>query len=159
MVSSNDIHFFMTGTDGRSADMNDKTSGGQPDSFSANASELQKFARCFTQEQQSQTAGYAGVAYEYIQRLPADRKAVLEREFRAFLYESGADSDEALLQLWYAHGAGEWDPDLTVRPMMSDFYWMMNPDAPELEKLGAEPVVNRGVAIIGLKSRREEEGP
>jgi hypothetical protein len=76
----------------------------------------------------------------------------LQREFRAFLDASNADSDEALLTLWFAQGAEAWDFDLTVRPVMTDFYRMMNPEAPELEKPTGSPT---DVTFhMGLKPRR-----
>ena len=81
-------------------------------------------------------------------------KATLESEFRAFLYESEADSDHALLQLWYAQGAEAWDFNLTVRPVMSDFYWLMNPEAPELQLPTDKPVADAGYVDVGLKPRR-----
>jgi hypothetical protein len=119
--------------------------------------ELQKFARCFTRENGLHSDSFYGIAYRYIQQLPLDRKAVLEGEFRAFLYESGADSDEALLKLWYAQGAEAWDFDLTVRPVMSDFYWLMNPDAPELELPTGKPIDGACHVAVGLKPRRERD--
>jgi hypothetical protein len=100
---------------------------------------------------------FIGIAYGYIQRLTPDRKAILGREFRAFLYESGADSDEALLQLWYAQGAEAWDVDLTVRPVMSDFYWLMNPAAPEFELPDSKPIGEASHVAIGLKPRRRPD--
>lgn len=135
--------------------MNDETTRSPPEEPSRDASELQKFARCFTADWRLHSDSVIGIAYGYIQHLPADRKAVLEREFRHFLYESGADSDEALLQLWYAQGAQAWDLNLTVRPVMSDFYWLMNPGAPELELPADKPIDGAGHVAIGLKPRRQ----
>jgi hypothetical protein len=60
-----------------------------------------------------------------------DRKEVLVDQYRVFLEESNAHSDEALLKRWYALGAEVWDPDVNVQPVLADFYWMMRPDAPE----------------------------
>src|SRR5271163_651109 len=80
---------------GRSEQMIDETTGGPPEKPPADASELQKFARRFTKEWRLHSETFIGIAYGYIQQLPPDRKAILEKEFRAFLYESGADSDQA----------------------------------------------------------------
>jgi hypothetical protein len=118
-------------------------------------SELQKFARCFTRDWSLHSDNFIGIAHRYIQQLPLDRKAILASEFRAFLYESEADSDEKLLQLWYAPGAEAWDFDLTVRPLMSDFYWLMSPEAPEFQVPSGKPVGGAGYAIVGLKPRRQ----
>ena len=98
--------------------MSDETTYSSPEKLWADASELQKFARCFTKDWRLDSSSFIGIAERYIQRLPPDRKATLESEFRAFLYESEADSDHALLQLWYAQGAEAWDFNLTVRPAM-----------------------------------------
>jgi hypothetical protein len=112
---------------GRGEQMSDETTYSSPEKLWADASELQKFARCFTKDWRLHSDSFIGIANGYIQQLPPDRKAILESEFRAFLYESKADSDDAILQLWYAQGAEAWDFNLTVRPVMSDFYWLMNP--------------------------------
>jgi hypothetical protein len=141
----------------RSGQVNDETAHNIPEESRADASELQKFARCFTSDWRLHSDSFIGIAYAYIQQLPPDRKAVLEREFRAFLYGSGADSDEALLQLWYAQGAQAWDLDLTVRPVMSDFLWLMNPEALELELPTVKPIGGTGHVAIGLKPRRQRE--
>jgi hypothetical protein len=137
--------------------VSDETTFSPPEKPRADASELQKFARCFSKDWRSNSDSFYKIAYEYIQQLPPDRKAVLEREFRAFLYESAADSDEALLQLWYAQGAEAWDFDLIVRPGMWDFYWLMNPDAPEFEAPAGKPTPGFGFALIGLKPRRQRD--
>jgi hypothetical protein len=92
------------------------------------------------------------LANEYIHQLPPDRKAVLANEFRAFLYEINADSDEALLQLWFQQRAEVWDFNLMVRPVMSDFYWLMNPKAPEFDLPTPDPV-GGGQVFIGLRPR------
>ena len=136
--------------------MNGETTHDPPEKLPADASELQKFARRFSKEWRLHSDTFIGIASGYIQQLPPDRKAVLEKEFRAFLYESGAVSDEALLQLWYAQGAEAWDFDLQVRPGMSDFYWLMNPEAPEIELPIARPI-SAGHVVIGLKPRRQRD--
>ena len=118
-------------------------------------SELQKFARCFTKDWRLHSDSFIGIANRYIQQLQPDRKVLLEREFRAFLYESETDSDEALLQLWYAQGAEAWDFDLTVRPVMSDFYWLMNPEALGLQSQTAKPIDGASYVAIGLEPRRQ----
>jgi len=79
--------------------------------------------------------------------------AVLAQEFRALLYESGADSDETLLQLRCAQGAESWGSDLMVRPVLSDFYWMMDPNVPEFDLPRPRPI-DGGHVSIGLKPRR-----
>ena len=121
----------------------------------AEVSELQKFTRCFTKDWRLHSGSFLQLAAQYIEQLPPDRKAVLTKEFRAFLYDSNADSDESLLQLWYAQGAEVWDFDVTIRPVMTDFYWLMNPDAPELEPPPAGKPIGAGVCVIGLKPRRK----
>src|ERR1700752_3617634 len=104
--------------------MSDRTSSGKTPS---ELSELQKFARSFTENWRLRASSFLMLASEYIEQLPRDRKEVLAQAVRAFLCEHSGDSDEALLQLWYEQGAEVWDFDLTVRPVMSDFYWLMNP--------------------------------
>ena len=134
--------------------MSDETTYSSPEKPWADASELQKFARCFSTDWRLHSDSFIGIANRYIQQLPPDRKAILEREFRAFLNDSEADSDEALLQLWYAQGAEAWDFNLTVHPVMSDFYWLINPEAPELELPTVKPI-GAGHVVIGLKPRRQ----
>ena len=133
--------------------MSDRTSASAARKAPTELSELQKFARSFTANWRLRASSFLVLANEYIQQLPPDRKEVLVKEFRAFLYESNADSDEALLQLWYEQGAEVWDFDLTVRPVMSDFYWMMNPNAPEFD-LPAPSPVGSGQVFIGVRPRR-----
>ena len=133
--------------------MSDQTSVSAPEKPPTELSELQKFARTFTADWRLRASSFHMLANEYLQRLPPDRKEVLAKEFRAFLYESNADSDEALLQLWYEQGAVVWDFDVTVRPVMSDFYWMMNPNVPEFVSPTPSPVGN-GFVLIGLRPRR-----
>src|SRR5690348_8994183 len=93
---------------GRSGQVSDETTYGATEKPRADSSELQKFARCFTEDWRSHSDSFYKIAYEYIQQLPPDRKAVLGMEFREFLHASDADSDEALLQRWYAQGAQAW---------------------------------------------------
>jgi hypothetical protein len=76
--------------------MSDETTASTSGKPWAELSELQKFARCFTANWRSRANSFLIIANEYIPQLPPDRKAVLAKEFRAFLYESNADSDEAL---------------------------------------------------------------
>jgi hypothetical protein len=96
--------------------MSDQTSASAPEKPPTELSELQKFAHTFTADWRLRASSFHMLANEYLQQLPPDRKEVLAKEFRAFLYESNADSDEALLQLWYEQGAEVWDFDVTVRP-------------------------------------------
>jgi hypothetical protein len=130
------------------ADVLDRPSTGAPRKTPTELSELQKFARSFTANWRVRASSFLVLANEYIQQLPLDRKEVLAKEFRAFLYESNTDSDKALLQRWYRQGAEVWDFDLTVHPVMSDFYWMMNPNAPKFELPTPRPV-GRGQVFIG----------
>jgi hypothetical protein len=138
---------------GRSAQMSDETTDVSPEKSLTEPSELQKFARCFRADWRSHVDSFYMLAYNYIQQLPPDRKAVLAEEFRVVFYESDSGSDEALLQSWYEQGAEVWDPDSTVRPVMSDFYWMMNP-TPEKFDLPAFERTGSGFFSMGLKSRR-----
>ena len=77
-------------------------------------------------------------------------------EYRVFLYENNAESDEALLKLWLGHGAEVWDDDINVRPALTDFYWMMRPDAPEFGTDGNQPV-GKGVIVVGLVRRQPKK--
>ena len=73
--------------------MSDETSYSSPEKLRADASELQKFAGCFTRDWSLHTDNFIGIAHRYVQQLPPDRKAILASEFRAFLYESGARTE------------------------------------------------------------------
>lgn len=57
------------------------------------SSELTEFARCFTRDWRSHADSFYAIAYDYIQKLPPDRKEVLANEYRVFLYENNAESD------------------------------------------------------------------
>ena len=132
--------------------MSDETTSIRSDSV--DASELQKFARCFTKDWRSKSDSFGMIAYKYIERLTPERKAGLVREYQSFLNDSSGDTDESLLQRWYDLGAEVWDFDVTLRPTLSDFYWIMNPDAPEFQNPVAGPVAGSGFVIIGLRPRR-----
>jgi hypothetical protein len=113
------------------------------------SSELRKFAGRFSRDWRLHANSFYIIAYDYIQKLPADRKEVLANEYRLFLYRNDADSDEALLELWLEQGAEVWDADINVRPTLKDFYWMMRPDAPEFGTRDNQPV-GKGTVVVEL---------
>ena len=120
------------------------------------SSELRKFAGCFNRDWRLHGDSFYIIAYDYIQKLPAARKEVLANEYRSFLYENNADSDEALLELWLEQGAEVWDADINVRPALTDFYWMMRPDAPEFGTRDKQPA-GKGAVVLELMCKQSEK--